>query len=231
MIPVAREGRTLLLFMAAAAALLQILIGLWVAIPAWVCVALLVFVFRELPRQVPASPLANLSPVDGRVTAVRKDRDPYLERDALVISAQQSLLGEFNVFSPIEGQVSDVWWPDRKLAADNAPKQVEPRFAVWLQSDEGDDVVMAFGLRARWRYLRCSVQSGERVGQGQRCGFLGFGRSVEIYLPPSSRVEVERGQPLKAANVVIATLVRSSNASESVGAPGRKPVTKTGSVS
>jgi phosphatidylserine decarboxylase len=90
------------------------------------------------------------------------------------------------------------------------------RFAQWIQSDEGDDVVLAlesgtWGLRPR-----CYAQTGERIGQGQRCGHLRFGARVNVLVPESTRINVEIGDKVRAGTSIIATLVRKVNESLAV---------------
>jgi len=59
----------------------------------------LVFViqfFRDPPRWVPEQSNAVLSPADGRIVKIEKVRDPYADRDALLISV---FMNVFNVHS------------------------------------------------------------------------------------------------------------------------------------
>jgi phosphatidylserine decarboxylase len=81
-------------------------------------------------------------------------------------------------------------------------------YAQWVQSDEGDDMVMVMEAGNPLSQPRCYAHSGERVGQGQRCGFLRFGAQVDVLLPASSRVEVKIGDEVMGGSDLIATLVR-----------------------
>jgi len=45
--------------------------------------------FRDPPRWVPEQSNAVLSPADGRIVKVEKVRDPYADRDALLISVHE----------------------------------------------------------------------------------------------------------------------------------------------
>ncbi|MGE0080384.1 MAG: phosphatidylserine decarboxylase [Thiohalomonadaceae bacterium] len=168
-----------------------------VAAVAWTVAALLAFYFRDPPRRVPPSPLAVVSPVDGRVLAVETVRDQRLERDAIRVRLAMRPLGVFSVRSPIEGKVMRQWFP----------QEDEPIFAQWVQSDEHDDVVVASTARSRGRRANCDAQSGERVGQGQRCGFVPFGADVEIFLPVNSRLMVQPGDHVQSGVSVLARLV------------------------
>src|SRR5215472_12684016 len=73
------------------------LLGWWLlAILAWAAVLFIVQFFRDPARAAPDNPKAVLSPADGRVVAVERTRDNYLERDALKISV---FMNVFNVHS------------------------------------------------------------------------------------------------------------------------------------
>ncbi|HDP90500.1 MAG TPA: phosphatidylserine decarboxylase [Thioalkalivibrio sp.] len=205
MFPIAREARLFVLAILVVAILATVYLPYAVAAVFWVLLVAVVFLLRDLRRLVPSRPLGVVSPVDGRVTSVSRARDPYLKREALVIRIRQRTLGEFNVHSPVEGRVTGRWWPEQTPEDEGA---LPPgHFAIWFKTDEGDDAVVAIDLRGRFQLMHCSVQPGERTGQGRRCGLMGFGRPVTVYLPVSARVAVEPGQCLLAGSDEIASFV------------------------
>ncbi|MCP4409288.1 MAG: phosphatidylserine decarboxylase [Gammaproteobacteria bacterium] len=179
--------------------------GILPALPMWLLLVLLVAAFRDSSRNIPASPLASVSPIDGRIVDVTLVADPYLKRDALRIGIKQNLYGEFNVHSPIEARIQKRWYPHAKTGYLSLQRSVS-RFALWLQSDEKDDVVVAINLDFPLRIVHCKVQTGDRVGHGRRCGLIGFGRRVDIYLPATARCEVKPGQRVNAGSDIIAIL-------------------------
>ncbi len=197
---IAREGWHWIALAAAVALLLQWQFG-WLAAPLWLLVALLLFLFRDPPRRVPPSPLGIVSPVHGRVLSIDTAQDPYLERQAIRIAIQMRMSDIFSVRSPMEGKVLQQWIGKR-----DAPDG-EPRYAQWIQSDEEDDVLLVSAPRLRAVRPRCYVHSGERIGQGQRCGFIYFGARVEVWVPTGTRIDIRRGDMLRAGSDIIATLV------------------------
>ena len=83
---IAREGWPFLI-VAFVIALALSLASWWaLAALAWLAFLFILQFFRDPPRHVPTQPNAVLSPADGRVVRVGNARDPYLDRDALVIS-------------------------------------------------------------------------------------------------------------------------------------------------
>jgi len=197
---IAREGWLWIAFAAAIALLLQWQLG-WLVAPLWLAVGLLLFLFRDPPRRVPASPLGVVSPVHGRVLSVDTTRDPYLERQAIRITIQMRMTDIFSVRSPMEGKVPQQWIGKHDASA------VGPRYAQWIQSDEEDDVLLVIAPNLRIVRPKCYVHSGERIGQGQRCGFIYFGGRVEVWVPMGTRIDVSEGDTLQAGSDIIATLV------------------------
>ena len=57
------------------------------------------------------------------------------------------------------------------------------------------------------------LHSGERVGQGQRCGYFYFGGVIDVFLPLESKVQVEVGQYVQSGSSVLAQLIHSEGAS------------------
>src|SRR5438046_4283285 len=102
---IAREGWPFLLIALVVAVVLS-LASWWVlAFIAWIAFVFVLQFFRDPPRSVPAQPNAVLSPADGRVVRIGKARDPYLDRDALMISV---FMNVFNVHSRSEEHTSEL---------------------------------------------------------------------------------------------------------------------------
>lgn len=197
---IAREGRPLIGLVLAVALLVQWQFG-GLALPLWLLGGGLLYLFRDPPRRVPASPLGIVSPVDGRVVSVTALQDPYLNRPAIRIVIRMGALDVFSVRSPMEGQVIEQW------NGRDATTGEGPRYAQWIQSDEDDDVVQVIVPALRFVRPRCYVHSGERIGQGQRCGFVQFGAQIEVWVPEGSCIDVAAGARLQAGSDIIATLV------------------------
>ena len=205
MLPIAEEGRIIILVVAVVAVITSAVFGVLPSSPLWISVAFLLFIFRHFPRTIPSQPLAALSPVDGYIIDVCKTHDPFLNRDALAVRMRQNSSGEFTICSPIEGKVKRRWLATHEKG--KAQAQVTAgQFALWFQSDERDDVVVAVDVESPLQFTRCAVHSGDRIGQGQRCGFIGFGRRIDVYLPVSAHAKVQTGQRVKAGSDMIVKL-------------------------
>lgn len=203
---IAREGWPFL------AVILAVIVAsmLWnlpMSAPWWLVLVVLVFLFRDPTRQVPSSPLAIVSPIHGTVIEEGPARDPWLERDAVMVKLGMSYHQIYTLRSPIEGKVL------RQYSGSNDGKsgQGGPHHqgAYWIQTDEGDDVTLCIEVNRFPSRMRCYAHPGERVGQGQRCGYLYFGGFVTVYLPGNSRVEAKAGQFMQGGTGIIGHLVHN----------------------
>jgi phosphatidylserine decarboxylase len=168
------------------------------SMPFWLACGVILYIFRDPDREIPSSPLAVVSPADGQIVAIERVQDPYLDREAIRMDIKMSHAGVYSTRSPVEGKI---------LEPRNSGDGVQQPHGVWLKTDEDDDLVVAMHRGPLHNVPRCYVRIGERVGQGQRCGYIQMGGRVEIYLPPNSRVLVADGSQVKAGSDVIATLV------------------------
>ncbi len=205
----AREGWAHIAISGAAAAAVHYFIG-WVwALPLWLLFIFVVQFFRDPPRTVPAAPLGIVCPADGRVIAVDDVTDPYLKRPAKRISVFMNIFDAHANRSPTEGKVMERWHtPGRffNAALDKASSENE-RNAIWIQTDEEDDIVVVQVAGLVARRILCDVQPGERIAQGERYGFIRFGSRVDVYVPISTQLNSALGDKVKAGSDIIGFLV------------------------
>ena len=197
---IAREGMVPLLVVVLAGVLVLHFIGWPQSLLFWVLALLVLVLFRDPDRDIPSQPLAIVSPADGKVTSISTVQDPYLLRESIRVTIQMPHYGVFTTRSPIEGKV---------LEPPNIPEDNNMPHGVWLQSDEGDDVVMVMTRGPLNNQPRCYIRFGDRIGQGKRCGFVHLGGRVEIYLPESSRLVVTEGDSVQSGSDIIAKLVHA----------------------
>ncbi|MFQ5489005.1 MAG: phosphatidylserine decarboxylase [Gammaproteobacteria bacterium] len=209
---IARQGWPFILAAVLVALVLHFTVGEPWSLPFWLLALVLLYLFRDPTRRIPPAPLGVVSPVDGKVTAVESCRDPYLQRDAVRIGLRMQHFGVYTTRSPVEGKIMDIWFfpagsvrPGEAAVVGDA-SHID-RYAIWLQTDEQDDVVLVIRVTEHRLRPRCYVHIGERIGQGQRCGMVGFGGEVNVYVPANSRIEVQPGSRVRAGSDIVATLV------------------------
>jgi len=204
---IAREGWPFLAATVVVAVASGWLIGWWSA-PLWLAVLFVLQFFRDPPRQAPGDAHTVVSPADGRIVAVERVRDPYLERNAIKVSVFMNVFNVHSNRSPVDGHVQKRWYhPGRfvNAAFDKASLENE-RNALWLRTTRGSDVtcVQVAGLIAR--RILCYVDEGDSLARGQRFGFIRFGSRVDIYIPEDANLVAALGDKVYATSTVIATL-------------------------
>ncbi len=205
---IAREGWPILGIAVAVSLGAVFLLGWKWSLPFWAITLFILQFFRDPPREIPDDPQAVLSPADGRIVAVEKARDPYLEREALKISVFMNVFNVHANRSPVDGTVRRRWYHAGSFlnaALDKASLENE-RNALWLQTAGGQDItcVQIAGLVAR--RILCYVGEGAGLARGQRYGFIRFGSRVDVYLPPDAEVKAALGDKVYATESILARL-------------------------
>ena len=206
----AREGWAHVAIVFTVAVAVQYAAGWAWATPFWLATLFVVQFFRDPARIVPQAPGAVICPADGKVIALGEAEDPYLKRPAKRISI---FMNVFNVHSnrlPVSGEIKQRWYHPGSFfnaALDKASRENE-RNALWIRTDDGQDVVVVQVAGLIARRILCYVASGQRVTGGERYGFIRFGSRVDVYLPTASRFEVALGDTVRGGAEIIAQLTR-----------------------
>src|SRR6476661_1945871 len=178
------------------------------AVLAWIAFLFVLQFFRDPPRTIPAAPNAVLAPADGRVVRIGAAHDPYLDRDALMISVFMNVFNVHSNRSPVDGNVAQTWYHPGKFvnaALDKASDDNE-RNALKIVTPAGAEItcVQIAGLIAR--RILCYVKAGDRVARGQRYGFIRFGSRVDLYLPADATPRAAVGDRVYATESIVAEL-------------------------
>ena len=205
---IAREGWPYVAGAALLAIAVAAILGVWWSLPFCVAAVFVLQFFRDPPRAVPAGANLVLSPADGRIVRVVTVRDPYTDRDTVLVSV---FMNVFNVHSnrvPADGTVERIdYRPGSFVNADLDKASTEnERNAMVLRLAGGEriTVVQVAGLIAR--RILCYVKPGDALHRGQRYGFIRFGSRVDVYLPPDARPRVAVGDVVHATTTVLAEL-------------------------
>ena len=205
---IAREGWAFVAAAFAVAIGITLFAGFAWSLFFWMIALFVLQFFRDPPREVPADPRAVLAPADGRVVAVERAHDPYLNRDALKFSVFMNVFNVHSNRSPVDGEVREVWYHRGGFVNAALPKASleNERNALWIRTAAGTDVacVQIAGLIAR--RILCYVKAGDRLARGQRYGFIRFGSRVDVYLPLNAVPKVAVGDKVYATETVIAEM-------------------------
>ena len=204
---IAREGWPFLAAAVAVAALVAAYCSVW-SIPLWIVALFVLQFFRDPAREVSGDAKTVVSPADGRIVAVEKARDPYLEREAIKVSVFMNVFNVHSNRAPVDGEVKQIWYNAGSFvnaALDKASTENE-RNALWIRASAGADItcVQVAGLIAR--RILCYARAGDKIERGQRYGFIRFGSRVDLYLPVNARVRAALGDKVYASSTILASL-------------------------
>ena len=107
---IAREGWPYLIVVFVVAVALSLAAWWPLAALAWVAFLFILQFFRDPPRNVPGDPNVVLSPADGRIVRIGNARDPWLDRDALLISVFMNVFNVHSNRSPVDADVAQTWY-------------------------------------------------------------------------------------------------------------------------
>ena len=202
---IAREGWLHLVIAFSVALGATFLFGWLCAIPFWVIALFVLQFFRDPPREIPLDPNAILAPADGRIVAVEKTQDPYLEREAVKISVFMNVFNVHSNRSPVDG-VRDKWYfPGKFINADLPKASLEnERNALWIKAVNGADVTCVHVAGMIAKRILCHVSPGDHLTRGQRFGFIRFGSRVDVYLPLNTKINVNIGDKVSATLTILA---------------------------
>ena len=198
MLPIAKEFQSVFIFGT------LILIGVQFmlepnAIYLWVPWFVFCFLIRDFYRDIPPIPLASISPVDGVVVAIVEKKNPFMGQQACCYTIRQSSWGEFNLHSPTEGKVEQLWVSE--------PVEHKKALVFWLHTDEQDEVIVHVELVFPWQHASTTLHPGERVGQGRRCGFVALGCTVNVYLPIKVKQIAAVGDKVTAGKSILSEFI------------------------
>ena len=188
------------------------LIGWWLglgwAVPFLVLLAVFLYFFRDPDRQASAAANDVLSPADGRVV-VAGDAQPG--------AAPPGNWRQLSIFlSPLDVHVNRVPVSGRVLKVDYKPGRFLPAYKneaatenerneLWIDHD-GQTVVCRQVVGILARRIICRVRAGAMVEGGARFGVMKFGSRIDLFLPPSARIEVGVGDQVQAGVTIVARL-------------------------
>ena len=208
-IPIAKQGYPFI-----AIGLFGVAFFLWLDFPVgWgIFILVTLFVisfFRDPERLSPLDEKAVLSPADGRVLLIEeKEMTPFSSGQAIKISVFMSVFNCHVNRTPRSGKIEEIVYRTGKFFSanqDRASSQNEQN-ALLLRTPEGLEIsfVQIAGLVAR--RIVCWVKPGSILKRGERFGLIRFGSRVDVYLPASTRIRIQRGDKVKAGLTIIGEL-------------------------
>jgi phosphatidylserine decarboxylase len=165
--------------------------------------------FRNPVFTVVKNPKHIIAPADGKVVVIEEVEEPeYFEGKRKQISI---FMSPFNVHvnrMPVEGSISYYrYHPGKYLVAWHPKSSTEnERTTVVAKMNNGTEVLFRQIAGALARRIKCYVQQGQKLEQGQEFGFIKFGSRVDIFLPLDAVINVKIDDVTKGGKTVIAEL-------------------------
>jgi len=198
-VPVALQAVPFLVVLLVAGLILGVLFGPWAVAPIVVLVVFVLFFFRDPERRTPDGLGLVVSPADGRVTEIVRDRQGA--RVSIFLSVFNCHINR----SPVSGTVREAVYTRGRFhpAWQGRASGENERNRLVIGSDTGDfGVTQVAGVLAR--RIVCTKRPGDAVGRGERIGLIRFGSRTDLMLPPGVEPLVSVGDRVKGGLTVMA---------------------------
>ena len=181
-----------------------------ISIPFWIISVFIIQFFRDPPRIISNKKNMVVSGADGKVIAIGETIDPYQKKKSIKVSVFMNVFNVHSNKAPVDGLIlKKIYYPGKFLNAALSKASLEnERCAIIIQTKNSPKknitCVQIAGLVAR--RILCYKNAGDKVGRGERYGFIKFGSRVDLYLPLNTSIKVQVGQTVKNGESIIAEL-------------------------
>jgi phosphatidylserine decarboxylase len=156
--------------------------------------------FRNPKRVTQINDSSIISPVDGKVVAIKKVYEKeYFKNDRVQVSIFMSPINVHVTRFPIGGVIKfSKYHPGKYLVAWH-PKSSElnERTTVVVENKNFGEILYRQIAGAVARRIVNYAKIGETVIQGDDAGFIKFGSRVDLFLPLNSKIKVKIDQTVK----------------------------------
>lgn len=175
-------------------ALICVALGWWIAAVLFlILTAFMAFFFRDPDRECPLDDRIVVSPADGKVV-MAGPVDQRAENSPTQISIFLSPLDVHINRSPIAGEIIDVVYkPGAFHIASRDIASVENEQNVVTVRGENLTIVFRQIAGVLARRIVLWKKKGDRVAVGERIGLMKFSSRMDVILPPSVDVLVQKG--------------------------------------
>jgi phosphatidylserine decarboxylase len=171
---------------------------------------LVVFFFRNPPRQSPAEPGLVLSPADATITDVtRLERDEFIGGPAVKIGMFLSIFNVHLNRAPLAGRVIALRYSPGAFLNAQRPESSLRNENMWIGLEEDAPPYRRLTVRqisgAIARRIVCDLKPGQSLRRGEAFGMIKLGSRTELILPAEGfAVEAVVGQRVRAGKSVLA---------------------------
>ena len=175
-----------------------------------------IYFFRNPVRHTPQHNSLVISPADGRILSIKKDKPPEslgLEgNDYTRISVFMNVFDVHVNRAPMTGKISKKqYFPGSFFDASlDKSSEKNERLSLTMNTDYGNRIAFTqiAGLVAR--RIKCDVSKGLNLECGQQYGIIRFGSRVDVWLPNPVFMKVLIGQRTYAGETILADFETAS---------------------
>lgn len=172
-----------------------------------------IYFFRDPPRYPISDKGDVLSPADGKVLFVGKEKDPLEGKESLKISIFMDLFSVHVNRAPAKGEVKEIVYKKGKFlnaSLDKASKENEQNI-IQFKVGRGENFVLVQVAGVIARRIVCWLRPKDKVEAGDKIGLIKFGSRVELYMPENYEPVVSVGEKVLAGETIIATKNKKRN--------------------
>ena len=171
---------------------------------------LIVWFFRDPPREVPSEAGLIVSPADGTVAEVEElGHDEFIGGPAVRIGIFLSIFNVHLNRAPVAARVIGVRYRRGKflnaLGTDCAAHNENVLIGFESSEKQGEKISVRLIAGLIARRIIPFVKPGDTTSRGERMSLIQFGSRVEIHLPLSATVTVKLGDRVVGGETIVAT--------------------------
>lgn len=177
----------------------------------------ILYFFRDPDREVPEGNEFIIAPADGKVVLIKEiESHPYLEGRAKQISIFLSPLDVHVNRVPASGTIEYVkYHPGAYLMAwDERASSMNERADFGLKHPSGTKLFFRQITGFMARRIVYHLSEGDEVQAGSRFGMMKFGSRMDILLPESISINIEKGDKTVAGESIIARIPQKASSNK-----------------
>jgi phosphatidylserine decarboxylase len=166
------------------------------------------FFFRDPERKIPERKKVVISPADGKIIKISEvEENNYLHGKALMVSIFMSIFNVHVNRIPVSGKVEYLEHKAGKFKAAYKDKSSELNEQSLIGIKTSQDKIFfkqIAGFIAR-RIVN-NLKIGDEVQCGERFGMIKYGSRLDVFLPLSTKINVQINERVKAGETIIGEL-------------------------
>lgn len=162
--------------------------------------------FRDPERIGPDDDNYLVSPADGKVILVEQsDSHDLLDGETYKISIFMNIFNVHVNRTPFGGKIDKISYiPGKFYSADSAKGDLKnERCAISMTTERNQQIVFVQVAGLIARRIVCWIEKGDTIKRGSRFGLIRFGSRVDLYIPSSTKLDINVGDQVRAGETIL----------------------------